>query len=85
MKALVLLAAILPLAACQSDTKNLDQRMDRIEKKLDQMPARGAANPMQAQGPRPGSPDPAAAISAQVAPAAPEPLCTRRRGLRLRS
>jgi hypothetical protein len=32
MKAFVLLAAVLPLAACQSDTSKIDQRLDKIEK-----------------------------------------------------
>lgn len=59
MKALVLLAAILPLAACQSDTKNLDQRMDRIEKKLDALIAQGGRPGAAAAGqPRPSRPEP---------------------------
>ena len=32
MKALVLLAAVLPLVACTSDTSKIDQRLDKIEK-----------------------------------------------------
>lgn len=45
MKALVLLlAAVLPLAAgCQADQKNLNDRMERIEKKLDALIASGGA------------------------------------------
>ena len=62
MKAYVLfLAALVPLAACQADTKNLDDRMERVEKKLDALIAqgprgRGAAG---AAAPRPaaGVPD----------------------------
>lgn len=61
MKALVLLAAILPLAACQADTKNLNDRMERIEKKLDALIA---------QGPRGGG---GAAGAAQQRPSRPEP------------
>ena len=44
MKSYVLLiAALLPLAACQADTKNLNDRMERIEKKLDALIATGGA------------------------------------------
>jgi protein-disulfide isomerase len=44
MKAFVLLlAAVLPLAACQADQKNLNDRMERIEKKLDALIASGGA------------------------------------------
>ena len=61
MKTFVLLvAAILPLAACQSDQKNLNDRMERIEKKLDALIA---------QGPRGGG---AAGAGAQR-PSRPEP------------
>ena len=61
MKALALTAAVLPLmAACQNDTsKNLNDRMERIEKKLDALIA---------QGPRGG-----AAGAAQQRPQRPEP------------
>jgi hypothetical protein len=43
MKALALTAAVLPFAAaCQNDTsKNLNDRMERIEKKLDALIAQG--------------------------------------------
>src|SRR5262245_11613160 len=61
--------------ACQKEDpatkealKKIDDRLASIEKKLDTMPARGAANPMQAQGPRPGSPDPAAVYAVPVDP-----------------
>ena len=61
------------LIACQKEDpatkealKKIDDRLANIEKKLDQMPAgRGAPNPM-AQGPRPGSPDPASTYSVPV-------------------
>jgi hypothetical protein len=32
MKTLVLLAAVLPLLACTTDTSKIDQRLDKIEK-----------------------------------------------------
>jgi hypothetical protein len=34
MKALVLLAAVLPLAACQSDTTKINERFDKLEKMI---------------------------------------------------
>ena len=61
MKAFVLLlAAVLPLAACQADQKNLNDRMERIEKKLDALIASGGArgNAAGAQQPRPQRPEP---------------------------
>ena len=63
MKALALTAAVLPLvAACQNDTsKNLNDRMERIEKKLDALIA---------QGPRGGA---AAGAAGQQRPSRPEP------------
>ncbi len=62
MKALtLLLAAVLPLAACQADQKNVNDRMERIEKKLDALIATGGtargAQPG-AQQPRPPRPEP---------------------------
>lgn len=62
MKAFVLLfAAVLPLAACQADQKNLDDRMQRIEKKLDALiasgGARGAGPAAGAQRPQRPEPD----------------------------
>jgi protein-disulfide isomerase len=60
MRAHLLLAALLPLAACQADQKNLDNRMDRIEKKLDALIASGGrgAAPGAAALPRPQRPEP---------------------------
>jgi protein-disulfide isomerase len=62
MKAhVLLLAALLPLAACQSDTRNLDDRMQRIEKKLDALIASGGARGGNAAGanvPRPPRAEP---------------------------
>src|SRR5690348_5859775 len=51
MKAhVVLLAALLPLAACQADTKNLNDRMERIERKLDALIASGGGRGGNAAG-----------------------------------
>ncbi len=64
MKALALTAAVLPLAAAyQNDTsKNLNDRMERIEKKLDaliaQGPRGGGAAGAAAQRPQRPQPDP---------------------------
>lgn len=61
MKAYVLLlAALMPLAACQADQKNMNDRMERIEKKLDALIATGGARGAQpgAQQPRPQRPEP---------------------------
>ena len=62
MKAFVLLlAAVLPLAACQADQKQINDRMERIEKKLDALiasgGARGAAPGAGAQRPQRPVPD----------------------------
>ncbi|HWO17973.1 MAG TPA: thioredoxin domain-containing protein [Kofleriaceae bacterium] len=54
MKKLVLLSVV--LAACQSDTKNLEKKIDDLNKKLDTMIARGgagAAMPRPQQRPEP--------------------------------
>jgi protein-disulfide isomerase len=61
MKSLAVVAAFLPLLACQADTKNINDRMERIEKKLDAIIAQGGA--------RGG----AAAGAAQQRPSRPEP------------
>lgn len=61
MKAHVLLmAAVMSLAACQADTKNLNDRMERIEKKLDALIASGGGRG-------------AAAGAGQARPQRPEP------------
>ena len=61
MKTPALIAAFLPLAACQADTKNINDRMERIEKKLDAIIAqggRGGAAPGAAGAQRPSRPEP---------------------------
>ena len=61
MKAyILLLSALMPLAACQADQKNMNDRMERIEKKLDALIASGGARGGQpgAQQPRPQRPEP---------------------------
>ncbi len=62
MKFLVLLlAAAVPLMACQADQKNFDDRMTRIEKKLDALIASGGARgaaPGAGGTPRPPRPEP---------------------------
>jgi len=60
MKALIAFAAVISLAACQNDQKNINDRMERIEKKLDALIAsgggKGAAAGAQQQ--RPSRPEP---------------------------
>lgn len=60
MKALALTAAVLPLmAACQNDTsKNLNDRMERIEKKLDALIAQGPRGGAAPGAQRPSRPEP---------------------------
>ena len=57
MKKLVLLVASLSVAACQSDTKNLEKKIDELNKKVDSLiaggGARGAAQPQRPQRPEP--------------------------------
>jgi len=71
MKAFVLLfAAVMPLAACQADQKNLNDRMERIEKKLDALIAsgggRGAAPGAGQQRPQRPEPDRAKTYAVSV-------------------
>ena len=56
MKALVLLAAILPLAACQSDTTKINERFDKLEK-LIAAQCGGGGRPAAGQQ-RPSRPEP---------------------------
>jgi hypothetical protein len=56
MKSLVLLAAVLPLIACTTDTSKIDQRLDKIEKLIAAQcggGGRAGANPGQQRPPRP--------------------------------
>jgi len=71
MKSLAVFAAFLPLAACQADTKNINDRMERIEKKLDAIIAQGgrgggAAAGAQQQRPSRAEPDRAKTYSVSV-------------------
>jgi hypothetical protein len=60
MKALTILIAVLGLAACQNDTKNLNDKIDKMDKKLDAILAqRGGAGGAAQQ--RPSRPEPDAA------------------------
>ncbi len=58
MKALVLLAAVLPLAACQSDTSKIDQRLDKIEKMIAQQCGGAGGRAGAAGQQRPPRPEP---------------------------
>lgn len=55
MKKLVLLG--LALAACQSDTKNIEKKIDDLNKKIDNLIARGGPGGAAPQRPRPPEPD----------------------------
>ncbi|HUS27721.1 MAG TPA: thioredoxin domain-containing protein [Kofleriaceae bacterium] len=58
MKTVPILLAALALAACQNDTKNLNDKIDKLDKKLDAVLAqRGGGNPGAAQQ-RPQRPEP---------------------------
>ena len=57
MKIATLLLAVLALAACQNDTKNLNDKIDKMDKKLDAILAqRGGGGAAQPQ--RPARPEP---------------------------
>lgn len=59
MKAFTILLVALTLAACQNDTKNLNDKIDKLDKKLDALIAqggRGGGNNPGAQ--RPSRPEP---------------------------
>ena len=59
MKALVLLlAAVLPLAACTSDTSKIDQRLDKIEKLIAAQCGGGGGRAGAAGQQRPARPEP---------------------------
>lgn len=57
-KLVLLLAASVSIAACQSDTKTLEARLDRIEKKIDDMAKNGGARPGAQQPTRAPRPEP---------------------------
>lgn len=57
-KLVLLLAASVSIAACQSDTKTLEARLDRIEKKIDDMAKNGGGRPGMAQPQRAPRPEP---------------------------
>lgn len=57
MKAFTILLAALALAACQNDTKNLNDKIDKLDKKLDAILAQ-RGNAPGAQAPRPSRPEP---------------------------
>ncbi|HTR49961.1 MAG TPA: thioredoxin domain-containing protein [Kofleriaceae bacterium] len=57
MKKLMMVVAALSLSACQPDTRNIEKKLDELNKKIDNLQARGgvgAANPQQ----RPQRPEP---------------------------
>ena len=58
MKKLVLLLACLSVTACQSDTKNLEHKVDELNKKVDQLLAGGGGRPGAAQPQRPARAEP---------------------------
>ncbi len=53
MKMFVVVAAVLGVAGCQQDTKNLERKLDLIIAKLDKVPAGGDP-----KAPRPQRPEP---------------------------
>jgi len=58
MKKLMMVVAALSLSACQPDTRNIEKKLDELNKKIDNLQARGgvgAANPQQQ---RPSRPEP---------------------------
>ncbi len=57
-KLVLLLAASVSIAACQSDTKTLEARLDRIEKKIDDMAKNGGMRPGVQQPTRAPRPEP---------------------------
>jgi protein-disulfide isomerase len=59
MKIATILTAVLALAACQNDTKNLNDKIDKMDKKLDAILAqRGGGGGGAAQPQRPARPEP---------------------------
>ena len=58
MKIFTLLLAVISLAACQNDTKNLNDKIDKLDKKLDALLAQRGNNPGAAGQQRPSRPEP---------------------------
>jgi len=52
-KLLLLTAAVVGIAGCQQDTKNLERKLDQIIAKLDKMPAGAGAAAQRPQRPEP--------------------------------
>ena len=57
MKIATILLTVLALAACQNDTKNLNDKIDKMDKKLDAILAQRGGGGGAAQ-PRPSRPEP---------------------------
>jgi hypothetical protein len=59
MKAFTILLVALTLAACQNDTKNLNDKIDKLDKKLDALIAQGGrGGGAQPGAQRPSRPEP---------------------------
>jgi len=58
MKFCTVLVAALTLAACQNDTRNLDAKIDKLDKKLDALIAQQGRGGGQAGAQRPSRPQP---------------------------
>ena len=58
MKIATLLLSVLALAACQNDTKNLNDKIDKMDKKLDAILAQRGGGGGAAQPQRPARPEP---------------------------
>lgn len=58
MKTFTILVAALALSACQSDTKNLNDKIDKLDKKIDMLIAQGGRGGGNAGAQRPSRPEP---------------------------
>ena len=58
MKNFAALFVVLGLAACQNDTKNLNDKIDKLDKKLDMLIAQGGRGGGNAGAQRPSRPEP---------------------------
>ncbi|HEY1557250.1 MAG TPA: DsbA family protein [Kofleriaceae bacterium] len=61
MKNLVMIVAALGLGACQPDTRNIEKKLDELNKKIDNLSARGGVGGPGAAAPRAQRPQPDAA------------------------